>query len=139
MPANTAPIFTQFPNCPVVTITAANTARDGSGSLVTLFTAGTNGSLLSKVTFTNSQATAGVSVLKVMRIFVTDTAGANPKLRGEVLLPTLTPSNTVIGATATFTFTDGLVLKSGQIVKVSQSLCATAADNSDVVAEGGDY
>lgn len=139
MAANTSPIFTLVPNCATSQIAAANVTRDGSGALVTAFTAGTNGSLLSKITFTNSQATAGVSVLKVLRIYVTDTSGANPRLRGEIALPTLTPSNTVIGATALFTFTDGLVLKSGQLVKVSQSLCATAADNTDVVAEGGDY
>ena len=139
MPANTTPIFTLVPNCPSATIAAANTSRDGSGALVTLFTAGANGSLISRIVFTNSQATAGISALKVCRIFVTDTAGANPKLRGEILLPALTASNTVIGATATFTFTDNLVIKSGQIVKVSQSLCATALENTDVFAEGGDY
>lgn len=139
MPANTSPIFTLTPNCPAVDITAANTARDGSGALVTLFTAGANGSLLNKITFTNGAAAVGASALKVVRVFVTDTSGANPKLRAEALLPLITSSNTVLGATVTITFTDGMVLKSGQIVKVSQSLCATAADNTAAIAEGGDY
>lgn len=139
MAANVSPIFTLVPQCSTGTITAANTARDGSGTLVTAFTAGTNGSLLSKITFTNSAAAVGASALKVMRIFITDAAGANPRIRGEILLPAITSSNIVIGATSTFTFTDGLVLKSGQIVKVTQSLCATSADNSDFVAEGADY
>lgn len=139
MAANTSPIFTLTPNCATATIDSANITRDGSGVLITLFTAGANGSLISRIVFTSSQATAGASVLKVCRIFVTDSAGANPKLRGEILLPGLSPSNTVIGATATFTFTDSLVIKAGQIVKVSQSLRATAADNTDVIAEGGDY
>ncbi len=139
MPANFSPIFTITPNCSVSTITAANTARDGSGALVTAFTAGTNGSLLSSIVFTNNAATVGASVLKVVRVFVTDVAGANPTLLWEGLLPLITSSNTVIGATVTWTPTNGLVIKSGQIIKVTQSLCATAADNSAVVAQGGDY
>ncbi len=139
MPANTSPIFTFVPNCQVSVIAAANTAGDGSGSLVTAFTAGANGSLLTKITFTAAQATVAASALKVMRIFVTDTAGANPTKRGEILLPALTGSNTVIGATVTFTFTDGLILKSGQIVKVSQSIYASVADQTHVLSEGGDY
>lgn len=122
-----------------MTIAAANTARDGSGTLVTLFSAGANGSLLSTIVFTNSQATPGASVAKVVRVFITDAAGANPKLLSESALPAATASNTAIGATVQVQFTNGLIIKSGQIVKVSQSLCATAADNTDVVAEGGDY
>ena len=136
---NTSPIFTLTPNCSSVIIDSANTARDGSGVLFTIFTAGVNGSLLNKITFTNSSSVVGTSVLKVCRIFVTDTSGANPRLRGEILLPLVTSSNTVIGATATFTFTDGLVLDAGQLIRVSQSLCATSADNTSAIAEGGDY
>ena len=139
MPANIYAIFTNVPNCQGTLISAANTARDGSGTLVTLFTAGANGSLLSKITFTSSQLAAAASALKVMRIFVTDTAGANPILRGEVLLPLVTASTTVIGASATFTFTDGLVLKSGQLVRVSQSIYAGVQDQTAAIAEGGDY
>lgn len=139
MAANTAPIFTLVPNCAVSTITAANTARDGSGSLVTAFTAGTNGSLLSQITFTNNAAAVGASALKVVRVFITDTAGANPTMYKEALFPAITSSNTVLGATVTITFVSGLILKSGQLVKVSQSICATSADNSAVVSEGGDY
>lgn len=139
MAANTTPIFTIVPNCTGSTITSANTARDGSGALITAFTAGTNGSFINKVTFTNSGPAVGASVLKVCRVFLTDTAGINPKIRAEVLLPLITSSNTVVGATATITFTDGLVLKTGQLLKVAQSLCATTADNTDVWVEGGDY
>lgn len=135
MAANTTPIFTLTPNCPVVTMSTANTARDGSGSLTTLFTAGSNGSLLSKITFTQSATAVGASTACVCRIFVTDTSGANPTLRGEVAVAAVTSSNSAIGATGTFTFTDGLVLKSGQIVKVTTSV----SQNIAVVGEGGDY
>lgn len=139
MPANTTPIFTLTPNCQVSFITAANTARDGSGALVTAFTAGANGSLVSQVTFTNSATAVGASVLKVMRVFLTDAAGANPTLYKEILLPLITSSNTVIGATSQIVFTNGLVLATGQLLKVSQSLRASSADDSSVVCEGGNY
>lgn len=139
MAANFNPIFTLVPNTVPTTITAANTARDGSGALVTLVTAGTNGSRVDSITFTNSATAVGASALKVVRVFLTDAAGANPRIIAEALLPAITSSNTVIGATVTITFTNGRKMKSGQIMKVSQSLCATSADNSDVVADAGDY
>lgn len=139
MAASTSPIFIAIPNCQVSFITAANTARDGSGALVTAFTAGANGSFVSSITYTNDAAAVGASVLKVMRLFITDTSGANPTLYQEVLMPLITSSNTVIGATVAMTFANGLVIKSGQLLKVSQSLCATSADNSSVVVQGGDY
>lgn len=139
MPANTKPIFTLVPNCPSALIDAANTARDGSGTLVTLFTAGANGSMVRRIVFTNASPAVGGSVSKVCRIFITDATGANPRLYGEVVMLAVTSSNTAIGATVTFTFTDDLILKAGQIIKVTQSLRATSADDTHAFAQGGDY
>lgn len=139
MPANINPIFTGVPKAATGTIALANTARDGSGTLLTLFTAGANGSRLDFITFTSSQVTPAASAARVQRIFLTDTAGANPKLIGEVVLSAVTASATAIGATATFTFTNGLIINVGQIVKVSQSIYGSAADATDVVARGGDF
>lgn len=139
MAANTSPVFTKEAQVGFARIAAANTARDGSGTLVDAFTATTDGSVAFKATFTSAQATAAASALKVVRVFITDTAGVNPRLYKEALLPALTPSTTVIGSTVTITFTDGLVLKSGQKIQVSQSIYATAADQTDVVIEGGNY
>jgi len=139
MPANTAPIFTLVPNTPTATIAAANTARDGSGSLVDLFTSGVNGSRIDFITFTSAQATPAASAARVQRVFLTDTSGLNPRLISEVAMSAVTASNTAIGATSTITFTNGLILKSGQLIKVSQSVYGSAADQTHVVARGGDY
>lgn len=139
MPANTSPIFTLTPNTPTCAIAVANTARDGSGTLETLFTAGANGSRLDFIKFTSAQLAAAASALRVMRVFVTDTSGNNPRLLEEVLLTAVTPSNTVIGATSTITFTGGLLLASGQIIKVSQSIYGGVADQTHVLARGGNY
>lgn len=139
MAANTAPIFTLTPNCPVVAVAAANTARDGSGSLVTLFTAGADGSRIESITFTSAQATAAASSAMVGRVFLTDSAGANPRLISEVVIATATPSDTVIGATSTITYTDGLIIPTGCIVKVAQSVYAGEEDQMHVLAMGGNY
>lgn len=139
MAANTQPIFALVPNCPVVALAAANTARDGSGTLVTLFTAGTNGSRVESITFTSAQATAAASSAMVGKVFLTDTAGANPRLISEIAIPTATPSTTVIGSTVNINYGNGLIINSGQIIKVCQSIYASAADQMHVNARGGDY
>jgi hypothetical protein len=139
MAANVQPIFTLIPEAVTANIAAANTARDGSGTLVSLFTAGTNGSRVDFITFTSSQATAAASALRICRVFLTNASGLLPRLISEVSLPAVTASNTAIGATATITFTNGLVLASGQQIRVSQSIYGSAADATDVLLRGGDY
>ena len=139
MPANTTPIFTLTARTGGTTITAANTARDGSGTLVDCFTAGTNGTLLYRMTFTNASPSVGVAVAKVVRIWITDSSGANPTLYNEIALTATTSSNTVTGQTKQFVISDGLFLAAGQKIQVTQSVRATAADDTDVVWEAGDY
>ena len=53
MPANIAPIFVLTPNIGFGRITAANTTSDGSGALITIFTAGANGSRLDFISIIN--------------------------------------------------------------------------------------
>lgn len=124
---------------PGARITAANTARDGSGALVTLLTAGVNGTIITRITFTSAQATAAASSAMVGRVFVSDVNGANPRLKAEVAITTVTASNTVIGATSSIQFPSGWVLKTGQIVSVTQSVYAGAQDQMDVTVDAGDY
>jgi hypothetical protein len=139
MAQNTSPVFVLIPLTPTATIAAANTARDGSGSLVTLFTCGANGGRIESIKFTSAQATAAASSAMVGRVFVSDAAGANPRLHTEIAIATATASTTVIGATSTITFPGGLPLKTGQIVYVTQSVYAGAQDQMHVTAQAGDY
>jgi thiamine pyrophosphokinase len=139
MPANTSPIFTLTPKAALANIAAANTARDGSGTLVTLFTAGSNGSRIDFITFTSSQATPAASAARVQRVFLTNESGLSPELIAEVVMPAVTASNTAIGATATITFTNGLIINAGQIIRVSQSVYGSAADATDVLLRGGNF
>lgn len=133
------PQFTTTPRATTSRIAAVNVARDGSGTLVTSFTAGASGSRLDFITFTSAQLTPAASSLRICRVFLSDTSGLNPRLISEVSLPAVTASNTAIGATATITFTNGLVIGSGQIVYTTQSVYAGAQDQTDVLARGGDF
>jgi hypothetical protein len=139
MPANTAPIFIIAGNVATATIAAANTASDGSGTLVTLCTAGSNGTRVDSVRFRNSQATAAASSAMVHRIFLTDAAGANPRLIGEVATSAATRSVSAVGATSIFTFDQPVIMVSGQLLRVVQSVYAGVQDRFDAFAYAGDY
>ena len=139
MAANTTPIFVLQGNIKPARIAAANTASDGSGALVTLVTAGTAGARVDGVRFRNSQATAGITSALVHRIFLSDTAGTNHRLIGEVETATATRSITAVGATSIFTFDQPIIMLSGQIMSVVQSLYTGAGDQFDACAFAGDY
>lgn len=139
MAANIYPIFTLVPVIGFGRIAAANTARDGSGALVTLLTASTDGTRVESVAFTSAQATAAASSAMVGRLFISDTAGANPRLLQEIAMATITASNTVIGAANVIYFPGGLVLPSGTILYATQSIYAGVQDQTDVIARGGNY
>jgi hypothetical protein len=139
MPANAQPIFILTPNVGMARITAGNTASDGTGTLFTAFTAGTNGSRIESVTFTNSQTVAAASTAMVGKVFVTDASGSNPMLLQEITMPTITRTTAVIGQSQTIFFGTGLLLKSGQLIKVATSIYNGAQDQVDVIVRGGDY
>jgi len=139
MAANTTPIFTKQGNFTPARIAAANTASDGSGTLVTLVTAVVDGTRVDGVRFINSQATAAASGAKVLRIFLTDTGGINSRLIGEVTMAAATRSTTVIGATSIYTFDQAIIMKSGQLISVCMSVYAGAQDQTDAIAYAGDY
>ena len=139
MPANTTPIFVLQGNTKPARIAAANTASDGSGTLVTLVTAGAAGARVDGVRFRNSQVAAGITSALVHRIFLSDTAGINPRLIGEVATATATRSLTVVGATSIFTFDQPIIMLSGQIMSVVQSIYTGVGDQFDACAFAGDY
>ena len=139
MAANTIPIFIDSGNFTPGRIAAANTASDGSGALVTVVTAGVDGTRVDGVRFRNSQATAALSTAMVHRIFLSDTGGANYRLIGEVSTAAATRTASVVGATSIFTFDQPIIMQSGQIMAVCQSVYAGVQDQFDAVAYAGDY
>src|SRR5271166_5139138 len=85
MSANTAPIFAIAPRASYIsTGVNANTALDGTGTVATAFTAGTNGSKIETVYLWN----LGTNVASVVRFFInngsTNATAANNALVQEV-------------------------------------------------------
>lgn len=95
MPANTSPIFPLTPQVNWATLTTANTATDGTGTVSTIFTAGTDGG---RVDYIRCVA-RGTNVATVLRIFInngsTNATAANNTLIHEQVLPSTTASNVV--------------------------------------------
>ncbi len=139
MPANTTPIFIKQGNFTPARIAAANTASDGSGTLVTLVTAATDGTRVEGVRFRNAQVTPAASTAMMHRIFLSNTSGTNFRLIGEVAVAAATRSNTVAGATSIFVFDYPIIMLSGQIISVCQSAYAGAQDQFDACAFAGDF
>jgi hypothetical protein len=134
MAANTQPIFALVPETKIVTVTAATTDRTGATTtnLVELLTAGTDGTKITQI----GAKVAGTNAAVLVLIFITDTAGANPKLFDEFLLIPITPSTTLASARLVIPYSD-LQLKSGQKIFVGTSVAITGGVN--VFAIKGDY
>ena len=138
--ANTNPIFVNQGNFTPARIAAANNASDGSGTLETVVTASTDGTRVDGIRFINSQATAAAAGAKQYRIFLSDTLGANPRLIGEVAAAAATRNNTtVIGQTAIYTFDQPIIMQSGQIMSVIQSIFLGGQDQTDACAFANNF
>jgi len=109
----------------VVTISTANTNLDGTGTLGTVLTAASNGTIIKTVTIK-----AQVSTTQgVVRLFVYD--GTNTKLIAEVLIPAVTKSGTTDPAFET-TIPLDFYLKASWVLKASTQ----NAEAFNVIAEG---
>lgn len=120
--ANTDPIFTNVPNVGCATVSAANTGRDGTGTLVTVFTAGASGSRIDKVVIRGLVSTTAGMV----RLFLHD--GSNAHLIEEVPVTAITAAAAVAGFGAVIDFNPnastsvaagGLVIPTGWTLKAS--------------------
>lgn len=97
MPANNLPIFSKVADIQwsAAVITAANTAKDGTGTVTVVFTAdATNGGYVQKLRF----RAAGTNIATVARVFInnglTNATPANNILYDEITLPATTLSET---------------------------------------------
>jgi hypothetical protein len=123
-----APVFVGTPKTWQAALSAANTNRDGTGTLVTLVSAGTSGSRIDSV----RAVASGTTTAGVIRYFLND--GTNKYLFKERLVTAITPSATVPVFEDDVSFANGVVLPNGW------SLMA-ATHNGEafkVFAQGGD-
>ena len=90
--ANTSPIFALVPETSIVTVTAATTDRTGAttANLAELLTAATDGTKITQI----GAKVGGDNTAHAVLIFITDTAGANPKLYDEIAMEAVTAGTT---------------------------------------------
>lgn len=133
MAANTKPVFALQPETKTAVITAATTDKSGATTtnIVDLVTATTDGTKVTQIKFKH----IGTSTAGIFLVWVTDTAGENPRLLSEAVYTAITSSATVSTAEATIFYAD-LQLKSGQKIRVGAT---TANTNIHVTAQTGDF
>ncbi len=116
---NTTPIWGLTPVSTVGQFaTGANTAKDGSGTVQTVYTAGSNGGYCSHINV-RAYATNGASV---MRIFInngsTNATATNNTLYDELSLSATTTVETAALAAFRYVFPDGFAIPSGYKINV---------------------
>ena len=129
MSVNTVPRFVEQPQTKQGQVSAANTNRDGTGSLVSIWTGTTNGS---KVDLIIIRATV-TTTAGMVRLFLDDTS--NVRLIKEIPVSAITPSATVEAFTAEYSPTKAIIIPSGWILKASTH----NAEAINIFAIGGDY
>jgi hypothetical protein len=130
MPApNSVPRFVTDSIVGVVQVSTANTNRDGTGTIATVVTASSQGTLIELVRV----VATGTTTAGVVRLYIHD--GANSRLYEEILVTAITPSTTTAVYEAEFVPTKPLVLPTGYSLRASTH----NAETFNVIATGGDY
>jgi hypothetical protein len=109
------PSFASTPARVSAVLSAANTNRDGTGTVVTILTAVSAGTKITQIELTAGGTTASGGAV---RLFLYD--GSNYRLWREVIVPAVTPSaSSGIPVWTTTILTPNLVLKSGYSLRGS--------------------
>ena len=126
------PNFAATPKCGIGQLSAANTARDGTGTIVTIFTAGGSGSRIEHLDI----CAAGTTTAGMIRLFIHD--GTNTRLIKEIAVTAITPSASVAAFQTTVnlsTLANVYLLPNGYSLKASTH----NAETFNVFAWGGDF
>ena len=127
-----APIYASTPRQSQARVAAANTGRDGSGTIVTLFTPGASGSRLDRIRGCSEVAlTAGQA-----RLWFSSNAGSTWRMFHEELIVATGALSATVGAWQfDKTFAGGMQVPAGCLVGVTMNNNEAA----NFFAEGGDY
>jgi hypothetical protein len=121
--------YAATPRTAVAQVTTANTARDGTGTLATVFTAGASGSRIDDILI----IATGTTTAGVVRLFLHD--GTNARLWKEVLVSAITPSTTLSPFSSALN-SQALVLASGWSLRASTNNAETF---NVLVTRAGDF
>lgn len=132
---NTTPIYSGTPNVAWGTIDTANTAKDGTGTVVTVFTAGADGGRCEKL----KVRAKGTNTATVLRVWLnngsTNATPANNTLITEATIASTTLSE--VAALADNEITLNLAMQAGY--KINVTIGTTVAAGLHVTGIGGDY
>lgn len=145
MAANTQPIFPLTPKVAWATITAANIAKDGTGNVATVFTAGADGSRIDQI----KVRPLGTNVATVMRFFVNNgnanTTASNNSLIHETTIAASTVSE--VAALADYNIT--IAVNTSETIppipylppnhRINVTIGTTVSAGLQVTVHGGDY
>lgn len=128
----TTPAFTATPRIGVASVSTANTARDGTGTIVSVLTAGANGTRISSITIKATNDPADCMLL----LFLHD--GSNFWVFDEIDLGNPAAATTTSEAYRVNTTYSDLILPTGWSLQASVTVAPTAGV-INVFAHGGDY
>lgn len=137
MAANTAPIFSIAGDVEwgATAITTANTAKDGTGTVLTVFTANVDGAFVQRIRF----RAAGTNIATVARVFInngsTNATAANNILYDEITLAATTLSE--VAALPVYELPLNFALPAGYVINVT--IGTTIAAGYFVSVIGGKY
>ena len=137
MAVNTSPIFSKrgLISWAVGFLTAANTAKDGTGTVSTVMTAPADGAFVQRLV----ARAAGTNVATVLRIFInnglTNATAGNNILIAEMTLPATTLSE--VAALAPYEMPLNFVLPAGYKINCTIGTAVAAGYALSVI--GGDY
>ena len=138
MAINTAPIFTGEPDIQwgATALTTANTAKDGTGTVITVFTADASyGGFVTRIRF----RAAGTNIATVVRVFINNGSSnatpANNILWDEISLAATSISETA--ALATYELPLNFALPAGY--KINVTMGTTVAAGYYITVIGGKY
>ena len=126
---NDVPLFEGDPKIGAVSIATANAGRDGTGTVGTVITAGTQGNLITLIrVIARSTTTAGM-----IRLFLYD--GTAYHFYAEIPVTAVTPSATVAAFVAELVPAQPLKLPASWSLRASTE----KAETFEVLAFGGEY
>lgn len=121
--------YASTPRAAVAQVSTANTNRDGTGTIATVFTAGSNGSRVDDIII----IATGTTTAGMVRLFLHD--GTNARLWQEVGITAITPSATVQAFTTQLT-NIALILPNGWSIRASTHNAETF---NIIVDRAGDF
>lgn len=136
MPANTNPIFPLTPKVYWATaLTTANTAKDGTGTVGTVYTAGSNGA---RVDYLKARA-LGTNTATVLRVFVNNGSDNSSAANNSLVLEQTIAATTLseVAALADNLIQLDMSLPAGY--KINVAIGTTVAAGLQVTGFGGDY